>query len=490
MALLPLDIPPGFVRVGTDLQSGGRWREGSLVRWRNGAMQPVGGWFTRTASTANAAPRGVIAWRDNSSDRWVAIGTYSKLYALQLDGTLSDITPSGFTSGQEDTSGNLGYGGGLYGQELYGVARAQDATPADATTWALDTWGQYLVGCTQDDGKLYEWQLDTATAAAAITNAPTSCRSLVVTAERFLFALGAGGNHRKVQWCDQADNTTWTAAATNQAGDKELETSGEIEAGVQVRGQTLILTTADAHVANYLGPPLVYGFERVGTGCGVIGKRAVASVEGGAMWMGDGGFYGYFGGAVEEIPCDVWGEVLRNLNFGQKAKVYAVNNAEFSEIWWFYPQGTECDSYVAYNYADRHWLIGSIDRTAGTDKGAFDAPIWCASGGAIYNHEYGLDHGSDTPFAESGPISIDTGSEVFSATHLLPDELTQGDCTATFKTRMYPNGTEYEHGAYSMANPTSVRFTGRQIRVRVDQSNLADWRWGIPRLRVRGRGER
>ena len=39
-------------------------------------------------------------------------------------------------------------------------------------------------------------------------------------------------------------------------------------------GQTLILTTRDAHVANYIGPPYVYGIERVGTSCGLAANGA------------------------------------------------------------------------------------------------------------------------------------------------------------------------------------------------------------------------
>ena len=33
---MPLEIPPGVRRGGTDLQSAGRWRDANLVRWREG----------------------------------------------------------------------------------------------------------------------------------------------------------------------------------------------------------------------------------------------------------------------------------------------------------------------------------------------------------------------------------------------------------------------------------------------------------------------
>ena len=51
-----------------------------------------------------------------------------------------------------------------------------------------------MLACNEDDGKIYEWQLGTGTPAAVLSNAPTSNLGCVVTEERFLFALGAGGN--------------------------------------------------------------------------------------------------------------------------------------------------------------------------------------------------------------------------------------------------------------------------------------------------------
>ena len=93
--------------------------------------------------------------------------------------------------------------------------------------------------------------------AAVLSNAPTNNQSIVVTEERFLLALGAGGNSRKVQWCDRENNTVWTPSATNEAGDLTLQTAGKIMAGVRAQGQTLILTSTDAHSATYLGPPYV-----------------------------------------------------------------------------------------------------------------------------------------------------------------------------------------------------------------------------------------
>lgn len=75
-------------------------------------------------------------------------------------------------------------------------------------------------------------------------------------------------------------------------------------------------------------------------------------------------------------------------------------------------------------------------------------------------------------------------------TQMIPDERTQGDVDATFKTRFYPNDLERSYGPFSMANPTSMRFTGRQVRIRVEGSSLSDWRVGVNRLEVKQGGRR
>lgn len=492
MPLVPLDLPAGIYRNGTDLQTQGRWRDSNLVRWHDNTMQPISGWRTRSDTSTAAKARSLHAWIDNSSDRWIVAGTYNKLYVYSGAGTQYDITPTGFTAGYEDANSPVGYGNSFYGVDAYGTQRQESDIPEPATTWSMDAWGEYLVACSDADGKIYEWTLATGTAAAVVTNAPISNRGAVVTDERFLMALGAGGNPRKVQWSDREDNTTWTPAATNEAGDIELQTDGRIECGVRVQNQTLVLTDTDAHTATYSGPPYVYGFERVGTSCGIVSKQAVSVIDRGAVWMGSRSFYTYGGGTVQEIDSDVADYVFSDINRSQVSKVVAVSNAKFSEIRWFYPSSasTENDRYVAFNYQDNTWTIGSLARTAAIDAGVYRYPIYAnPSDKKIYEHEVGLNYDGATPFAESGPIMIGVGDNVAHINEMIPDERTQGDVTATFKTRFYPNDTERTYGPYSMSNPTSLRVTGRQVRVRVEGSGQ-DWRVGINRLEVRAGGRR
>lgn len=493
MALIPLNIPAGVYRNGTDYQSSGRWLDVNLIRFSDNTVQPVGGWAARTDTAANATIRAMHAWRDNSANQQVAAATYNKLYAYNAGGVQYDITPVGLTAGSEYPVTNAAYGGGLYGVDTYGTARTETGVPDEATTWTLDNWGEYLIACSYDDGNIYEWQLNTGTPAATIANAPTGCLGAITTYERFLFALGAGGNPRKVQWSDREDNTTWTPSATNEAGDIELETAGEIQCAVKVRGQTLIITSTDAHTATYQGPPFVYGFERVGTSCGIIGRKAAASIDLGAFWMGRDGFYTYSGGNVQELASEVEDYVFRDMNRTAVSQIFAVPNGRFAEIWWFYPSSgsAENDRYVVYNYKENTWSIGQLARTAGVDSGVFSRPIWAnPSDQLLYDHEKDFGYGGLTPYAETAPISIGQGDQVMVVTEMIPDELTQGDVTATFKTRFHPNDTERTYGSYTMSNPTSVRFTGRQIRMLVTGATNTDWRVGTMRLEAVGGGRR
>ena len=493
MPLLPLDIPAGIYRNGTDLQSQGRWRDSNLVRWHDGTMQPIQGWRVRADTATADIPRSLKIWLDNSSNRWIAAGTYRKLYIYDDDSARFDITPTGLTPGSETAVDSTSYGGGGYGEDPYGEPRPESTLGVFATTWSLDTWGEYLLACSNADGKIYEWRLSTSTIAAPVTNAPTGNVAMMVTDERFVFALGAGGNPRKIQWSDRENNTVWTAAATNEAGSIELQTSGVIQCGVRVQNQALILTTTDAHTATYSGPPYVYGVERVGTSCGSVSQQGVAVVDMGAVWMGRESFFVYSGGTVQELASDVSDYIYSDINVAQMSKIVAVSNAKFSEIRWFYPsaESVENDSYVAFNYQENTWSIGKLARTAAADAGVYRYPIYAnPTDKKLYEHEVGFNYDALTPYAETGPIMLGVGDNVMSITQLIPDERNQGDVKATLKTRFYPNDTERTYGPYTMTSPVSLRLTGRQIRLRIDTVVEGDWRVGINRLEVKAGGNR
>lgn len=492
MALYPVAMKPGIFRSGTAYSSKGRWYDCNLVRFYQDAILPWGGWRKKSTTTFTGVGRAILSWVTNDgSTTWTAIGTESGLYAMTRSGVLHDITPSGFTTGRVDAIAQGGFGSGPFGVGTFGSPRPDTSTIQPASMWALDKWGEKLNGVMgDDDGIIYEWSLDTATAAVAVANAP-SCKSLLVTNEENLMALGAEGVGRRVKWSAKRDNTTWTADATNDAGDYDLQTNGTILEGIRVNGGNLIITTLDAHVGTPTGDILVYGFKKVGDGCGGISRDCAAALDGQAVWMGRGGFFTY-NGYVSSLDCDVGDYVFRNLNVTQASKVTCRINANFGEVCWHYPSAnsTEVDSYVVWNYRENHWAIGSLDRLAGVDAGITQYPMLTGTDGYVYEHEVGNNYGSSVPYLESGPIEAGNGDNVSYAMQFLSDDLTVGDVTLTLKSKFEPDGVETSTGPYTVTKRTDVRACGRQIRVRFDGSATASWRIGVPRLLLKEGGER
>jgi len=539
---LQFNFPPGVFKNGTDRQAAGRWGDANLVRWYQEETRPVGGWSPHSGSTVTGAARALLTWRDNQSNSWIAIGSNANLYVMNRAGALYDITPAGYTAGRADATFGTGYGGGTYGGGTYGTPRPDTTNILDATVWSLDTFGQNLVGVTPDDRTMYGWTAPTTgTIAAPLANAP-SASALVVTQERFLMALGTA-DPRTVSWCDQQNNTVWTASATNQAGSFPLQTFGRIMCGKRINSSTGIWTDVDFWVASYIGQPLVYAFTKIASGCGACSRQAVAATSTQAAWMGTNGFWLYDQGTVQPLPSDVQDYVFSDINRTQISKVHAVLNSQFGEVWWFYPSAAsnEIDRYVIWNYRENHWSIGKLCRYSGADAGgAFTFPIMVGVDGVVYEHETGFAYpglilaadiaanaagdtiaanaGGDSilaqagpslatdpqfllpsvPYCESGPVEFapvsasysGQGARVFQANAFIPDERLSGDVSLTVKGRVYPNGPETVLGPLAIKPQTDVRITGRQVKIRLTGVRNDDWRFGHARMEIKGQGNR
>lgn len=490
MTLVPLKLPPGVARNGTEYGSRGRYYDANLIRWTDdGTLKPIGGWRSRTDDTVEGLPRACLAWKADDGATWLGIGTHSHLFVQDRAGDCYDITPSGFTPGEENAVAGGGYGDGVYGAGTYGTPRPDVSEIQPASQWTLDTWGEFLLGVMAEDGKIYQWELVTADEAEQVPNSP-ACGAIVVTPERFLFALGTT-DPRTVSWSDQEDIEEWTPGPTTRAGDFPLQTAGSLMCGKNVRGGTLLFTDLDVHLATFVGGTLVYGFERVGSACGVVSRQCVAAIDAQAVWMGFNNFWIY-NGYVEPLPCDVQDYVFSDINQMQLSKTYAVRNSSDSEVQFYYcsSSSNEIDRCVVWNYKYNYWNIGRPARTCGTDRGVFPYPIFLDEEGATYEHEVGLSYDGDMPFAEGGPLEIGAGDRVVRCNKLIPDEKTSGDVSVTFYTRFSPNGERTTHGPYSLTDKTDVRLTGRQASLRATGAVLSDWRFGTPRLDVTQGGRR
>ncbi len=491
MPLVSVALPPGYYANGTEYQSQGRYYDGNLIRFYEGQIRPIGGWRVISQVPVNGAARELTTWRANDGTIWAGIGTSTNLYVMSRGGDVSDITPAGFTAGIDNAVNGDGYGANLYSAGIYGQSAASETNVIGATVWSLDQWGENLVAVAESDGTVVEWVPPTTAAAAApVANAP-SARFLLVTDQNILMLFGADGDVRKVRWSDQANNTEWTAAANNQAGEFFLETEGEILKGVKTPRGALIFTDADVWLATYVGPPFVYTFERVAQIDGPVTGNAVVLADSDVFWMGANGFYSYTG-IVRPLQCDVSDRVFSNINRTQLSKVTTFHNSAFGEVWWFYPDDSaiENNSYVIYSYREGHWTTGKLDRLSAIDRTPFNNPLAIDERGVVFEHEIGTNRDGLDVFLEGGPIELGEGDRVHHAHKWLPDQNGLSDGTVRFITRIYPQGDECEFGPYPLCETTDVRISGRQTKVRYDMITDSDFRIGDNRVDVKTRGRR
>ena len=490
--LFPIDLPPGVARRGTEYRSKGRYYDCNLVRWYEGDLRPMGGWQAHSTSKVTGAARAMLTWVDAALNRWIAVGTDTHLQIMDRVGELFDITPAGYTAGRPDATVGGGFGTGLFGEGTFGTPRTDSGLVQDATVWSLDQLGGKLLGCNADDGRLYEWDGNTAHVATVVANAPVNNRAMVVTDEGAVMLLGAAGDPKTVQWSDLFAETTWAPQASNQARYQRLQTDGRLMCAKRSTGVTLVFTDLDVFAATYIGTPYVYGFKRVGSGCGAVSQACAVSTDTLTAWMGRGGFWTY-DGYVQPLESEVDDYVFTDINRDQISKVFGQHNPIFGEIAWAYPSSasTEIDRYVRWNYRENHWAIGQLARLCGAEQGVYHYPLMIGPDGTVYEHETGWSYdGVGMPYAETGPIELGKGDRVMQARYLVPDERTLGQVQATFYVKNWPNAVESVAGPYSMMDPTGIRFAGRQARMRLTGVALGDWRVGIPRLELQAGGAR
>lgn len=543
---VPLRFAPGVYKQGTKYQAKGRWHNSNLVRWYEDTMGPIGGW-AKNKSTAGAVltisgkARGMLGWKDDANQAWMAIGTApGKLYEYNNQ-AITDVTPSDLVQGNVDGSfsNNGGWGDGFWADvgdpDEWGFSLGASTLLAP-DTWQLDNYGKWLVATYTADGRILLQKLDGA-AATAVPGAPINNRGLVVTPERFLVALGGvqgtAGGIRTVAWATQESQLTnaadWTPASTNSAGSFDLTTKGELMAGRRTRRQTVLWTSVDVYAMTFVGGGAVYAFEQLGDNCGAISPNSMVSIGDIVFWMSNSKKFFLYDGALKAIECDVLDYVFQNLDSTQAAKVFAVTNTLFNEIIWFYPTSNNADAlgnptlentaYVAYNYKEETWAIGSLGRAAGIDRGIFGQPQYAGvdptikanyadpATSNIWQHEFGFDHtGAGTPFAESGPIEWKDVSgqqldfDIMRVQKYIPDEKTfgvalndgneLGSLNMTFYRARFPDETEKTVGPIAAKNPTNLRFSTRNLRVRVDEILQGLWRLGVPRIGVLPAGRR
>jgi len=374
-----------------------------------------------------------------------------------------------------------GYGVGGYGTGGYGSGTAQPqvpGTPITATDWTLDNFGSYLVACPvltgSSGGPIYYYNPSGSLQTAQYIggNAPLlSSGIFVAMPERQVIAYGSSftlqADPLLVRWSDVNDPTTWIATVTNQAGSFRITTGSRIVAGFQGPQQGLLWTDLDLWAMQYVGPPLVYGFNKIGSNCGAISKHCMGQANGAIYWMSQNQFFMSMGSGPQPIPCPIWDVIFQNLNQSYLYKVCCAVNSQFNEISWFYPSAssTENDSYVKYNYVLQQWDYGTLGRTAWIDQSVLGPPIGAGSDNWLYQHEVGNDaYSGQTPTAmqtafSTGYFQLNEADNIVFVDQIWPD-MKWGTYSGNQNATVYLTVYYTNYATVAATSPTTSAYSG------------------------------
>jgi hypothetical protein len=365
-----------------------------------------------------------------------------------------------------------------------------------------------------------------------IVDVPTVQNNMTVSdSSRFLIAFGCNDYGSSVldpmliRWSAQDDVYNWTPDPTNQAGFTRLSHGSEIITTVQTRQEIVVFTDASVYSLQYLGPPYVWAPQLLGDNVSIMSPNSAVIASGVVYWMGVDKFY-YYDGRVQTLKCDLLRFVFSNINQEQTLQVFCGTNEGFNEVWWFYcsANSTTVDKYVIYNYAEKIWYYGTMERTAWLDSGLQSYPIAAKYDattltGNLINHETGLnDNTTGTATAidayiSSSEFDIGDGHNFGFVWRVLPD-LTFESATSS-PAGALPSVTMTLYGlANSGSGVTSsanqpvaksntyviteqftgqiyTRMRGRQMIFKIGSNQINTcWQLGAPRIDIRPDGRR
>ena len=455
-----------------------------------------------------------------------------------------------------------GYGWGVagWGNGNWGEAATASEVSLEPGLWSLDNFGQVLIA-TVANGKTFSWnggaasalnnRASTTTSGFETSNNPTASRlTLISPTTRHLIHLAtetAIGNTATqddmfIRFSNQEGINTYAPSATNTAGTQRLQDGTKIMGALKAKETILIFTDNALYTMKFVGSPFTFGFEQVGTNCGLIGKNACVEVDGVAYWMSPKGFFAY-DGTVKSLPCTVEDHVFENIDTTKGQQVNAGLNNLFTEVVWWYPSsGSDYnDKYVVLNFGESAltrvlggvWYTGTEPRTSWVDatiypkpfatkynvssSGTFPAIVGESGLGqtTLFEHEVGTDQVNPngtttavTSFIKSYDIDIEQRSrnpvapavagEVFmKMRRFVPDfKSLAGNAKVTLGIKRYPQETQTNTALSPFTINSSTikkdtRARGRYINIKIENDTSSEsWRFGTLKLDVQPDGRR
>ena len=483
------------------------------------------------------------------------INSLNQASAVVATGGTMTVQPYAYIGPAEQTYG-YGFGVGPYGGNTgWGEAVLASTVTLEPGLWSLDNYGDVLIA-TIANGKTFTWDSSLAarltTRASQLTvgyettlNPVASRATLVSPTTRHLIHLGTTTENTDettqddmfIRFSTVEAINEYSITAVNTAGSFRLQEGTKIVGALNAKETILIWTDNALYTMKFVGAPFTFGFEQVGTNCGLIGKNAVTEIDGIAYWMSNNGFFA-FDGTVKSLPCSVEDYVFDNMDTTKGQQITAGLNNLYTEVVWWYPtQGSTFNNRsVVYNYTDINkqvamgtWYtntdVNSI-RTSWSDAliypkpyatkfnssntGTF--PVIIGEDGlgqtVLFEQETGTDQINPdgttttlTSFIQSYDIALQTdqgiGEYFLAMRRFLPDfKVLTGNGTVTLNVSDFPQSTptNSKYSPFIVTATTtyvSTRARGRYANIKIENTSSGEnWRYGTLQIDIQPDGRR
>ena len=425
----------------------------------------------------------------------------------------------------------------------FGSAVEASTVTLEPGLWSLNSFGQVLVA-TILNGKTFTWnagiaarfttRASTTTTTFLTTNNPTATRTTLISpTTRHLIHFGteitigtpSTQDDMFIRFSADESINEYTIEAVNTAGSQRLQDGTKIVGALVAKENILVWTDNALYTMKFVGAPFTFGFEQVGTNCGLIGQNAAIEIDGVAYWMGNNGFFS-FDGTVNTLPCSVEDYVFDDIDTTKGQQINAGINNLFTEVVWWYPStGSDFNNrYVVYNYGQTtqpvpmgNWYTGTNTnsiRTTWIDSLVYPRPYATAFNSSntgtfpaiigetglgqsvLFEHEIGTDqinpNGSTTvltSFAQSYDFALQTdqgiGEYFLAMRRFLPNfKNLVGDAQVTISVADYPadSNTNTALSPFTITSSTTkvdTRARGRYAALKIENTGSGQsWRFG------------
>ena len=425
----------------------------------------------------------------------------------------------------------------------YGSAVEASTITLEPGLWSLNSFGQVLVA-TILNGKTFTWNAgiaarftthaSTTTTNFITTSNPTATRSTLISpTTRHLIHFGTETtigdpttqDDMFIRFSADESINEYTIEAVNTAGSQRLQDGTKIMGALVAKENILVWTDNALYTMKFVGAPFTFGFEQVGTNCGLIGQNSPIEIDGVAYWMGNNGFFS-FDGTVNTLPCSVEDYVFDDIDTTKGQQINAGINNLFTEVVWWYPStGSDFNNRsVVYNYGQTNtptpmgnWYTGiniNSIRTTWIDSLVYPKPYATAFNSSntgsfptiigetglgqsvLFEHEVGTDqinpNGSTTTltsFVQSYDFALQTdrgiGEYFLAMRRFLPNfKNLVGNAQVTISVADYPAdpNTNTALSPFTITLTTTkvdTRARGRYAAIKIENIGSGEsWRFG------------